>query len=147
MTIIRGDRIFTHYTDGSKDGALKVTPEIPSQDVFGDVESKGAIKLYLHSGLHEVSPYKDFKHFVESTKPWLKRIAANPPEDVERASLAGFPNQLWFHVLRKLTREYNLDIDPEHLDFGRPPLGLFPTNEMVMNTKTAREKNETKNEE
>ena len=145
VTIIRGHIIFTHYTDGSEDGALKVTPAIPNEDVFGDVKSEGGIRVYMNNGMHAFSPYKDFKHFVESTKPWLKKIASNPPEDVEKASLAGYPYQLWFHVLRKLTKEHNLDIDPEHLDFGKPPLGFFPTNSMVRDVKDNREAKDGRN--
>jgi alpha-N-acetylglucosamine transferase len=39
-----------------------------------------------------------------------------------------------------LIKKYNFDIDAEHLDIGRPSLGLYPTNKMVMTAKEDREK-------
>lgn len=85
----------------------------------------------MANGVHTYFPHKDFKHFVESTKPWLKRTATNPPPDIKDISDAKFPNQLWFHVLRKLVKKFKYDIDPEHLQIGRPSLGLFPHKNML----------------
>jgi hypothetical protein len=61
-------------------------------------------------------------------KPWEKQnVDAGIPDDVPDKSNATSPHQLWFHILRKLSRQLNMSLDVEHLNLGRPSLGRFPT--------------------
>ena len=85
---------------------------------------------------HYLFPYKDFYHFTGRKKPWFKGVANNPPEDVKSIDRADHPNQIWYHVLRKINVNYNLKIDDlEKIEHKEPILGLFPTpNTLHLNT-------------
>lgn len=96
-------------------------------------------KILAPSNHHKTDhPYADFEHFVTTNKPWL--IGHTIPEDIENMDEAASTKILWFHILRKLNKEYDLGIDIKDMKLGRPVLGLFPTNEQVMMTKEAKEK-------
>jgi hypothetical protein len=124
-----------------ENGIVKMVRE--EKDIFGDVKFYGTFTAYMANGQGKTVPYRDFRHFVESTKPWLKRTAKNPPPIVEDFRNVTFPSQLWYHTLRELNKEHNLGIDTEHLTMKRPSLGLTPTHNMVMLTNEARRKSTT----
>lgn len=137
VTIIRSNYVKTYNQDES--GNVQLIRQQSGDDVFSDVVRYGKMTFYMHNGVHNVFPYKDYKHFVEATKPWLKRTAKNPPQDVPTLDDAKFPNQLWFHVLRKLRKEYGFDVDPNNLNMDRAKLGHQPHPNMVDGAKIARQ--------
>ncbi len=73
-----------------------------------------------------LSPYKDYFHFAGNSKPWeMKKI----PNDVAAMENATTPAQLWFHALRKLVQQLDLQVDVNRLraTVGRPKLGRAST--------------------
>ncbi len=75
-------------------------------------------------------------------KPWLPLHAKNPPDDVESIDAARTTTELWYHVLRKVNKDLDLGIDIQNIEIGLPPLGLFPTNNMVKQSYEARNQKE-----
>ena len=73
-----------------------------------------------------------------SRKPWLARHAKNPPADVAKMEDAKNTKELWYHVLRKVIKDHDLGIDVNRINVGKPTLGMFPTNAMVMQSNEAR---------
>jgi hypothetical protein len=67
------------------------------------------------------------KHFTGSRKPWMQWKKAGLPPIIQNATDAKNPFHLWFHVLRTLRDERKWKIDVEHLNFGKPILGKYPT--------------------
>lgn len=138
VTIIIRGKVKTYNADAQ--GNVQLVRQERTKDVFGDVVRHIELFSYSRTGVHDFFPYKDFKHFVETTKPWLPKTARKPQPKLQGIDHAKYPSDLWYHVLRQLIKKYNFDIDAEHLDIGRPSLGLYPTNKMVMTAKEDREK-------
>jgi hypothetical protein len=82
--------------------------------------------------------YRDMKHFTGSRKPWLQWKKTGLPPIIRNAKDAKNPFHLWFHILRTLRDERKWNIDVEHLSFGKPILGKYPTlYQMAEQRKTA----------
>jgi alpha-N-acetylglucosamine transferase len=135
VSIVIGRDSVQMWNADENDNAKMVRKQKQS-DIFGDVQKYGKVS----SNEMRAFPYTDFKHFTSRTKPWLKKVAKNPPPKYEDINFITKPLHLWYHVLRELNNEHNLGIDTEHLSFRQPSLGLFPTNSMVMLANNAREK-------
>jgi alpha-N-acetylglucosamine transferase len=139
VTLIRGNGVKTWKADGN--GNVKMIREQKGTDIFGDVTRHGTVYQHLQSGMDNTVPYRDFKHFTQLAKPWLKGTAKKPPPIVENIKDVRYPVQLWYHILRQLNSEHNFGINTEHLSLKLPSLGLTPTHNMVMMTNDAKKNN------
>ena len=137
VTMITGKSVKS--LEAVEDGDTTMVREEASRAIFGDVKRYSSLSF-----LQRVSnaPYRDFKHFTQRTKPWFKKVAQNPPKDVEKIDQATNANQLWYHMLRRINKKYKLDIDAENLKENFPILGLYPTFEQVMNANDRKQEKE-----
>lgn len=135
LTIVNGNKVQTWGSDES--GKLKMISERLEPEVFGGIERHCTISPRHHSHvsglspfkISQVTPYMDFHHFKGKLKPWLKN--SNRFQNVVLL-------KLWFQVLKSLNEKYGYKIYLDKVKFGKPNLGLFPTNEMVLKAKMGR---------
>ena len=73
----------------------------------------------------------------------IKNYAQNPTPEFESMDAASNTKDLWYYVLRQVSKDHDLGIDITKIDVGRPSLGLFPTNNMVLQSNEARTKKES----
>ena len=91
-----------------------------------------------HAGknLPNIIPYRDFHHFKEHYKPWLKK------GNNKKGRQDHGPQRFWYKTLKKVNEEWNLGLVEDltnKLEFNKPDLGLFPTNKMVEDMKQVRD--------
>ena len=131
VTIVNGGKVKT-FLENDKGEVYEARVEEGGK-VFKDVTKTLNVDsnhLSLHSVKH-LPPYRDFHHFKERYKPWVK---TNAP------FINHGPHELWFYILREINDELKLGIDVDKVGFKRPKLGLFPTFNMVEQMKKIREK-------
>ena len=134
--------------ENDQDEVEKVREE-SSQEIFVDeiknrnsgfIEGKHRIR-----GIWKVLPYRDFHHFVGSSKPWINKVVAKDP--LKQVDQPKTPNELWFTILRKIDDEYELGINMTNIFYGLPSLGTFPTFNMVQVAKDMKEMKEDEEKE
>lgn len=86
------------------------------------------------STAREMAPYRDFAHFLGSHKPWKR----HPPDELETNLDAESPLEYWFHMLRLLNEELQMNIDFD--DWQRiktTPLGSLPKKDLMVELMAA----------
>eukprot|EP00568_Trieres_chinensis_P013749 CAMPEP_0183295582 /NCGR_PEP_ID=MMETSP0160_2-20130417/3489_1 /TAXON_ID=2839 ORGANISM="Odontella Sinensis, Strain Grunow 1884" /NCGR_SAMPLE_ID=MMETSP0160_2 /ASSEMBLY_ACC=CAM_ASM_000250 /LENGTH=423 /DNA_ID=CAMNT_0025457089 /DNA_START=174 /DNA_END=1445 /DNA_ORIENTATION=- len=127
VSIIVDDEV-QNWGPAEKDDAQIVRLESKMKDVLNE-KSCSQRDQFNRGRMLLNAPYRDFVHFVSTTKPWLGAKASNVPGDVANISEAQNATQLWFYGLRRQIAEHKLSdrINIYDLRVGRPPLGLYPT--------------------
>jgi hypothetical protein len=86
----------------------------------------GELTTYQAQGL---APYRDFVHFLGSNKPWKKRLPPPVSTNIESET----PEQYWFHMLRLLNQELNMNIDFDNWKrIKKTPLGSLPKTHLMV---------------
>ena len=131
VTVVNGDRVKSYRAD--EIGEVKLVRDENGDDLFKNITKSCNVKS-IHRGvggkLPSRVPYRDFHHFREFYKPWV----ALKKHRIDRG-----PHELWFKVLRDINERYEFGIDVDNIGFVKPNLGLFPTHNMVHETKLKRE--------
>ena len=82
-------------------------------------------------GARDYAPYSDFRHFTGIDKPWLQITPGIPRNRTEIKDA----KDLWYIVLKEEVERLELNINITDLrKYGRPDLGLFPTEKMMNET-------------
>jgi hypothetical protein len=92
-------------------------------------------KKYVPDRYNMYVPYRDFRHFTGSQKPWLiapDMLYLKKFEDVRSAE------QYWYFLFQQIIEHLNMDVDLETLDIPRNAFGGFPTHNMVRDTFNAK---------
>lgn len=142
VSIVVKDLVETWRDDTCAEGGTSPckTKETLSNEIFGGVP-KTPRRPNPRNHFTHVRPYSDFEHFKSTSKPWL-RHSKQAPDDVNSLEEATDCYEFWFHVLRRVSDRYGLNIDVDNLSVGRPTLGIYPTNEQVMKVNNLRMENE-----
>ena len=130
VTIVVGNSVKSYRAD--ENGEVHLLRNQSGPELFKNITKICNVRpIHRSNGgkLPSIVPYRDFHHFRESYKPWIKK------NKHDRG-----PEKLWFSVLRELNEKYEFGIDVENIGFRKPSLGLFPTHNMVHQTKLVRER-------
>jgi lipopolysaccharide biosynthesis glycosyltransferase len=94
---------------------------------------------YAYSGFSSMVPYRDFKHFTGSAKPWLDsgRINMSHTHQLEDIQTA---QEYWMYMFRIIQQRFQLQVDVTTLTKSVPitPFGGYPTIQMARVTAQAK---------
>ena len=136
VSIVVKDKIQRWKKNDDDSSKVSLVETMPSRSVFGRPK-----KFVLGPSNHykDNKPYCDFEHFIGLFKPWIDPNRVGAPPDVPSFEEASDTRVLWFHVLRKLNKEHDLNIkDIEQMRLGQPTLGIYPKRIHVKNISDAK---------
>lgn len=131
VTIINGGKVKT-FQENDKGEIYEARVE-DGVEIFKHVTKTlnvGTTHHTLDFTINRRPPYRDFHHFKERFKPWVK---TNKPY------IDHGPHEFWFYILGEINDELELGIDIGKVELKKPDLGLFPTYNMVQKMKELRE--------
>jgi len=140
VSIINKNRVKTYL---EIDGKVQLARDEDGNEIFKNVKmGVDNVRTNHHSRksyrLTTTVPYRDFHHFKEFTKPWIKHKFKKD---------TGGPQELWFDTLNALNDKHGFHINTKRLlevGLKKPDLGLFPTFNMIEETMKKRQKEDEK---
>ena len=108
----------------ASDAVQMIRSQSPTE-IFGKGCSSSLPTYQLNWEKNNHFPYSDFTHFTGDSKPW--KSGKVPPARNETVFEDAV--DFWFHILRKVVEENNLELDVDQLQIQTTALGEFPEDE------------------
>ena len=125
VSIVNGEHVETWI---ESKGEVKMAKLEPRKRIFGG-GCKASLPIYqLNFPVdRDIAPFNDFEHFTGRRKPWVLK----PPPAEKNTNATAFQSRsdFWYHILRKVAKQNNLNVS---IDSGlnirlKHQLGFYST--------------------